>query len=134
MPPKNRKRKKKRKGHYHRGTYVSRIAGECKYRSGWELKYMEYLDADPNVAIWTYEKLKIEYISNQKTKKIRTYYPDFQVVYANGKKVVIEIKPLRKLQQLSVVKKIRAAKEWCSTNDVDYKVLTEMELKELGLL
>lgn len=134
MPPKKPKRKRKRKGHYHRGTHVSPIAGECKYRSGWEQKYMEHLDADPSVVSWSYEKLVIEYVSNKKTKKIRKYYPDFQVEYLDGRKVIIEIKPSRKLQQAAVIKKVRAAKEWCTMHDFDYKILTEIELKDIGLL
>lgn len=136
MPPhkKPRKKRKRRRGHYIRGTHTSPIAGECKYRSGWEAKYMEYLDSDPNVSTWSYEKLAIEYISNKKTKKVRRYYPDFQVEYIDGRKVVVEIKPSRRLQQATVIKKIRAAKEWCTLNDAVYKILTEIELKDMGLL
>lgn len=132
MPPK--KKKRKRKGRYQRGIHSSPIAGECKYRSGWEQKYMVYLDDNPDVASWSYEKLVIEYVSNKKTKKIRKYYPDFQIEYKDGRKVVVEIKPSRKLQQATVVKKIRAAKEWCTEHDMIYKILTEIELKDIGLL
>ena len=134
MPTKKPRKKRKRRGHYHRGTHISPVAGECKYRSGWEQKYMVYLDENPNVASWSYEKLVIEYMSNQKTKKIRKYYPDFQVEYKDGTKVVIEIKPSRKLQHMTVIKKVRAAKEWCTAHNVTYKVLTEIELKDMGLI
>ena len=133
MVKKKRQRKRKKRG-YHRGLHISPLAGKCKYRSGWEQKYMEYLDTDPQVKMWSYEKLAIEYISNNRTKKIRKYYPDFQIEYKDGTKAVVEIKPSRKLGQLSVVKKIRAAKEWCTANDMIYKVLTEVELKNAGLL
>lgn len=95
---------------------------------------MVHLDENPDVVSWSYEKLIIEYISNQKTKKVRKYYPDFQVEYKDGAKVVIEIKPSRKLNQPTVIKKVRAAKEWCTTHGVIYKVLTEIELKDMGLL
>lgn len=95
---------------------------------------MIHLDEDPTVAIWSYEKLVIEYVSNQKTKKIRKYYPDFQVEYKDGKKVVIEIKPSRKLGQSTVIKKIRAAMLWCTAHDLTYKIITEIELKDLGLI
>ena len=129
-----KKTKRRRKSRYHRGIHSSPIAGDCKYRSGWEQKYMEHLDADETVASWSYEKLIIEYVSNQKTKKVRKYYPDFQIEYKDGKKVVVEIKPSRKLGQLTVIKKIRAAKEWCTTHNMTYKVLTEIELKDMGLI
>jgi len=127
-------KRKKRKGRYNRGVYNSPIAGQCKYRSGWELKYMVYLDSNPDVVSWSYEKVVIEYISNQKTKKIRKYYPDFEVEYIDGKKIIVEIKPSRKLQKATIVKKIRAAKEWCTKRDLTYKILTEIELKDIGLL
>ena len=66
----NKKKKRRRKSRYHRGEYTSVKTGQlCKYRSGWEQKYMEHLDANPDVVEWSYEKLIIEYISNQKTKK-----------------------------------------------------------------
>lgn len=129
-----RRRRKKGRGHYNRGLHVSPIAGECKYRSGWEVKYMVYLDSDPQVSTWSYEKLVIEYVSNQRTKKIRKYYPDFQVEYKDGSKVVVEIKPSRRLDQAKVVKKIKAAQSWCQSNNMTYKILTEIELKDLGLL
>lgn len=129
-----KKRKRKRKSHYHRGTHTSPIAGECKYRSGWEQKYMVHLDENFEVAKWSYEKLVIEYVSNQKTKKVRKYYPDFQIEYKDGRKVVVEIKPSRKLGQATVVKKIRAAMLWCTEHDMTYKVLTEIELKDMGLI
>lgn len=132
--PKKSKKKRKRKGHYLRGTHVSPIAGICKYRSGWEQKYMIYLDDHPDVMTWSYEKLVIEYISNQRTKKVRKYYPDFQIEYKDGKKVVVEIKPSRKMKQTTVLKKIKAAIEWCTAHDLTYKILTEIELKDLGLL
>jgi hypothetical protein len=129
-----KKRKKKRKGHYVRGTYTSPIAGECRYRSGWELKVMVYLDENPEVEFWSYEKTVIEYVSNVRTKKIRKYYPDFLVKYKDGRTELIEVKPKRKLEQLTVKKKAEAAKSWCETNGLSYKILTEFELKELGLL
>jgi hypothetical protein len=135
MPSKkSRKRKGKSKRRYNRGIHISPIAGECKYRSGWEQKYMIHLDEDPTVVTWSYEKLAIEYISNQKTKKTRKYYPDFQVEYRDGKKVVIEIKPSRKLGQMTVVKKIRAAMSWCAARDLTYKILTEIDLRDMGLI
>jgi len=135
MPKKIRKkRRRKRKSHYHRGTHVSPIAGECKYRSGWEQKYMVYLDDNPDVTSWSYEKLVIEYVSNKKTKKIRKYYPDFQIEYKDGRKVVIEIKPSRRLLQASIIKKTEAAKAWCQVNGMTYEILTEIELKDIGLI
>jgi hypothetical protein len=128
------RKKKRKKGRYHRGVHVSPIAGECKHRSGWEQKYMVHLDSDSTIHEWSYEKLIIEYVSNVRTGKIRKYYPDFYIEYKDGNKVVIEIKPKRKLDQAIIKKKIAAAEQWCLMHNATYKVLTEIELKDMGLL
>lgn len=128
------KKKKKKKSRYHRGVHCSPIAGECKFRSSWEMKYMRHLDENLEVTFWSYEKLVIEYISNQKTKKIRRYYPDFYVEFNDGSKKVIEIKQKRKLNQANVKKKTLAAQVWCAKNNFIYEILTEDELKDMGLI
>ena len=129
-----KKRKKKRKGHYIRGTYNSAIAGECKFRSSWELKLMLHLDENPEVAFWSYEKTVIEYMSNVRTKKLRKYYPDFLVRYKDGRTELIEVKPKRKLDQAIVKKKIAAAQAWCLDKGITYTIITEVELKNMNIL
>lgn len=95
---------------------------------------MSYLDADPQVVLWTYEQTVIEYLSNIRTKKIRRYYPDFYVKYQDGREEILEVKPKRKLEQAAVKKKAEAARQWCSDHGMIYKILTEIELKDIGLL
>jgi len=129
-----KKRKKKRKGHYIRGTYTSPIAGECKFRSGWEYRLMIHLDSSPDVEFWSYEKTVIEYVSNVRTKKVRKYYPDFLVRYKDGRTELIEVKPKRKLEQATIKKKMAAALLWCAEHGMTYRIVTEIQLKELGLL
>jgi len=128
------RKKKKRKGHYITGSYTSTRSGQvCKYRSGWELKYMEHLDVNPDVISWSYESFTIEYVSNKKTGRVRKYIPDFRVEYVD-KIVIVEIKPSRRLGQPTVKKKMEAAERWCGEHGVALKVITEFELKLLGLL
>lgn len=136
MPTIKKKAKKKRKlkGHYNRGEYTSPIAGLCKHRSGWELSYMKYLDENPDVTKWEYEKLKIEYVSNLRNGKIRNYIPDFYVEYIDGRREVVEIKPQRKLDQAIIKKKTSAAEAWCSSKGITYTIITEVELKNMNLL
>ena len=132
---KKTRKKRKRKGHYQRGEYTSVKTGQiCKFRSGWEEKVMVHLDSQPDVETWTYEQTVIEYISNIRTKKIRKYYPDFYVRYRDGREEVVEVKPKRKLDQLTVKKKAEAATSWCATRGMSYRILTEIELKVMGLL
>jgi len=129
-----RKKRRKRKGHYHTGVHVSVKGGECKYRSGWELKYMEHMDSDDKVLRFEYEQVKIPYISNVRTGKIRHYYPDFLVTYVDGTQKLVEIKPKKRLDQAKVTKKLKAAEVWCREHGVTLAVLTEIELRLLGLL
>jgi type III restriction enzyme len=131
---KSTRRKKKKNGRYRRGIYSSPVAGICKFRSSWEEKYMCYLDNNSEVDVWSYEKLAIEYVANKSTGKIRKYYPDFLVQLKSGSKLVVEIKQKRKIDTLAVKKKTQAAEKWCSENGASFVLITEIELKELGIL
>lgn len=95
---------------------------------------MEHLDGDSNVVSWTYEPFNIPYVSNKRTGKIRLYKPDFYVLLKGGKKLLIEVKPSRRLSNPTVVKKARSARAWCVANDIEYVFVTEMELKSLGVM
>lgn len=95
---------------------------------------MLHLDSDPTVVAWSYEKIVIEYVSNIRSKKIRRYHPDFYVLYSDGREEIIEVKPKRKLEQLVVRKKAAAAIEWCKSRCMTYKILTETDLKSMGLI
>lgn len=132
---KSKRKKRKRKSRYKRGIHISpKSQLACSYRSGWELLYLHYLDADESVSSYQYEQLKIPYISNKKTGKLRNYLPDFLVIYIDGSSKIIEIKPKRKLLQATVVKKLKAAQEWCLHHNMTLEVITEIELRQLGLL
>jgi hypothetical protein len=130
-----KRRRRKRKGHYHTGTYTSTKTGQaCKYRSGWELAYLAYLDGHAAVKDFGYESVKIPYISNVRTGKVRNYFPDFLVLFVDGSQQLVEIKPKRRVSQVKVQKKLKAAEVWCREHGVTLVVLTEVELKVMGLL
>jgi hypothetical protein len=113
---------------YKKGTHYSpKVDKKFKYRSGWELKYMKYLDGNPDIISYDYESFKIPYIYR---KKSRNYTPDFII---DGK-LVIEIKPKYKLQVKKNIAKLAALEVFCKQNNLQFKVLTEIELKELGIL
>ena len=129
-----KRKKRKRKGHYKTGTHTSPKAGDCNYRSGWELEYMQYLDANSDVISYTYEQVIVAYISNIRSGKLRKYFPDFLVEYSSGVKKLVEIKPKKRLDQVKVQKKLEAAKLWCEEHGAILEIVTEVELKALGLL
>lgn len=132
---KKKPRRRRRKRAYKTGTYTSTKTGKtCKYRSGWELKYFEHLDTDPDVLDWESEPFTIPYVSNKKTGRIRNYIPDVLVRRKSSGVTLEEIKPTNKLQKRLVARKIRAGQEWADDNKVKFSIITEVELKALGLL
>jgi hypothetical protein len=95
---------------------------------------MQWLDAEPTVITYGYETVKIPYVSNLRSGKVRNYYPDFLVELADGKKILVEVKPQNKLTQARVKKKLAAAQVWCSEHGASLQVITEVELVSMGLL
>lgn len=135
MAAKKVKRRRRKKKRYHTGTYISSKTGqECKYRSSWELSYLRFLDSHAEVRSFVYEGVKIPYISNLRTGKVRHYFPDFYIEYNDGSKQLVEIKPQRRVPQAAVQKKLKAAEVWCLERGASLVVLTEVELKTMGLL
>jgi hypothetical protein len=85
------------------------------------------------VVSYVYEPFKIPYTSNRKTGKVRNYIPDVLVTYAD-RKVLVEIKPSKRVTGRTNMKKMLAAKDYCLANSWEYSLVTEKELKLLGLL
>jgi hypothetical protein len=95
---------------------------------------MAHLDADPAVRTWGYECLEIRYVSAPRSGRIRVYLPDFLVEFTDGRRLVVEIKPSAKVDRPTNVKKFAAVRAWCPVNGAEFVVITEHELKALGVL
>jgi len=122
------KRSRKRKGRYITGTHISpKCSKPVEYRSGWEKTICDYLDNDPTVLAYAYESVEINYTSNLTSKKVRRYFPDFLVWYADGKVKMVEVKRENMLTNLRVQKKAAAAKLWCAaqTPPISYEFWTD---------
>lgn len=118
-----RKRKKRKK--YHTGTHHSpKCKTPVEYRSGWELVVCRFLDDNPTVMEYEYESVIIPYLSNPRTGKVRSYYPDFLVTYSDGTRKLVEVKRKDKLNDPKVVKKAKAAEIWAKANNVTYEMWT----------
>jgi hypothetical protein len=104
------------------------------YRSGWELKYALWLDAQLDVSSYRYEPYAISYVSNKRTGRKRKYYPDFEVTRSDGSLILVEIKPKKKMTVVKNVKKFAAAQAFCLLRNMTFSVITEVDLKRLGLL
>lgn len=130
-----RKKKKRKSRRAKRGVHLSsKCSTPINYRSGWELKYALWLDVNQDVVSYRYEPYAVEYVSNYRTGKRRKYYPDFEVRMSDGSLVLVEIKPKKKLTLLTNIKKFAAASAMCVLNGMTFQVVTETDLKTLGLL
>ena len=95
---------------------------------------MQWFDAEPTVASYGYEAVAIPYVSNGRSGRTRKYFPDFLVEFTDGKRVLVEVKPSKKLSQPRNQKKLAAARQWCSAHGASLQVITELELRGMGLL
>lgn len=117
---------------------------EPRYRSGWELSFMNFCDSNKNILYWASEALVIPY-KHPITGKKTNYIPDFFVVYENknGMKIaeVVEIKPKKqsliesraasakdKLVVAINHAKWQAAMAYCKQQGYTFRVITEDDL------
>lgn len=119
------------------------------FRSSWELKFMNYLDAHPDVIEWSSEEFAIPYLSPIDGRYHR-YFPDFWIKQRNGQGIeeviVVEIKPEKQTQPpvaqkrktkryITEVKtwginnaKWEAAAAFCNKRNWKFRIFTERHL------
>lgn len=124
------------------------------YRSGFELRCMDYFDRHPDIIMWASEEIAIPYLSPV-DNKIHRYFPDFiiQKREQDGKKktIMIEVKPYeqtikptintkggKRKQPRTIAEQARtyninqakwnAAKEWCADRKIDFVIMTEHQI------
>jgi len=119
-----------------------------KYRSGWELAFMQFCDNNTSVLQWASESLRIPY-RHPLTGKPTIYVPDFLVLYEDkrGQKVaeIVEIKPKKQSIIESKVVSARdravvainhakwaAANAYCKAQGLTFRVITEDDLFRNG--
>ena len=128
-----------------KAKYVGK--GTPRYRSGWELAFMRFLDNNDNILQWASESISIPY-RNPITGKQSIYVPDFLITYRNRNNQmiaeVIEIKPKKqsvveskmKANERAVVAvnyaKWDSATKWCRKQGLLFRVITEDDLWHQG--
>ena len=137
----------------HQGRFIPKNPRKYKgdvqniiYRSGYEVKFMNWCDMNDDVKEWSSEEVVIPYRSPI-DKRIHRYFIDF---YAKiGDKVyLIEVKPERFTRPPDIPKrktkrflnevsqwginqaKWKSAREFCADRNWEFKIITE---KELGI-
>ena len=125
--------------------YVGR--GTPRYRSGWELTFMMFLDSNENVIQWASESVSIPY-RNPLTGKQSMYVPDFLVTYRGPnnttKAELIEIKPKKQslieskmnANERAIVAvnyaKWDSATKWAKKNGLTFRVINEDQIYHQG--
>lgn len=128
-------KKRRRRKRFHTGTYTSTKTGRAMvYRSGWELELMQHLDADPEVTDYLYEGVIVPYFRSQRSRKVSKYFVDFKVEYKDGRVVLYEVKSSSFVGRRLNLKKFEACRSYCASKGWTFQVLTQVELKALGLL
>lgn len=112
-----------------------------EYRSSWESFFYRYCDISKAVKHWSTEYISIPYI-NPLDQKQHRYFPDVFVIFNNGDKVIIEIKPHKekfinenkritpKMQQTYLINQAKweAAKKFSESHGYKFIVMTEYDL------
>ena len=97
----------------------SKSDGELMAPSTYELARFGQLQADENVVSFRKARDRIPYGDG------RTYVPDIEVRYADGRIAVEEIKPEYLLDDATVQAKAEAAREFYAERGVEYRLVTE---------
>jgi hypothetical protein len=133
---------------FHQGVYEPKNPqkyigkGLPRYRSGWELAVFRMCDNHPSVIGWGSETHRIPY-KHPLTGKATTYVPDLLMIYKdrNGQNhaEMVEIKPAgqtlgearsqqQKAQAIVNHAKWEAARAWCGSKGLGFRVITEHEI------
>ncbi len=99
------------------------------YRSSWELKFYEWCDMSSKVEMWGVEVLHIKYLS-PKDNRMHRYFPDVFVKFIDGRRIIIEIKPLSQIKTPINLAKFESARQYCDLAGIEFMVMTE---KDLGI-
>lgn len=121
--------------------------GTPRYRSGWELAFMQFCDNNNHVLQWASESIVIPY-RHPFTGRMTNYIPDFLVIYAdkNGRQraELVEIKPKKQSiieskasnRDRAVVAvnyaKWDSATKWCRRQGLTFRVITEDDIFRNG--
>lgn len=106
---------------YHVGHFYNRFINDMEYHhSGFELRFMEFLDQNENVKFWTKRhKIFIEYIYENKIKK---YWPDFFIEFKNSTKTIVELKGFKEDPEILQLK-ITAGEQYCIDRGFIYQII-----------
>ena len=113
------------------------------YRSSYEKRFLLWLENCTKVTRGGSECVRIPYLFVD--GKMHEYYPDYYVEFADGAKMLVEIKPLNQThppvnenswaarEWVKNSCKWKAAQEFCTAKGFQFKILTENTINRLGI-
>jgi hypothetical protein len=137
-------------GHYHQGRYIPKNPGKFEgdlnniiFRSSWELRCLQFFDANPAITKVLSEEIKIPYWNPIK-RKPANYFPDFyiELVDKTGtlRRELIEVKPrtqvveqknestYARITRAINYAKWEAANKWCIERGINFRIISESEI------
>lgn len=114
------------------GTINNGENNQIQFESSLERDFIYLLEFDKNVKSYLEQPIEIKYID--KEGKDRKYTPDFYVLYYDNKEEIIEIKYEKtlKIKKEELESKFNAAKEYCDSKNLHFKVVTESIIREIN--
>lgn len=110
------------------GFMETKKAGRIFYRSSWERDLCKKLDDSDFVLKFDLEPYTIQY--RDKNEAIRFTRIDFDIELINGKRVIIEVKPIGLQSYGNNVYKINGIRNYCKLNDFDFMLFTKKEISK----
>jgi hypothetical protein len=115
---------------------------DCKqepivYRSGLELKFIQFCESTHQIKWWASEPIEIKYVSKL-DNAIHTYYPDYVIESQDGQRAIVEIKPYAQTKEpganatlwereqwIKNISKWKFAKEFAKDKGWKFMIITE---------
>lgn len=113
---------------YKAGIYhLSRLNVDIRYRSSYELTFLERVNADQNIVSLEYEKVRVLYTDSK--GDAHSHVPDYLLTLSSGRKILVEVKPSTFLiYDEDTIRKCMAAMLWAITNGISYSIIAEKDL------
>jgi len=120
------------------------------YRSSWEKACFQWCDSNPDVTKWSSEEVVVPYKWDI-DKRMHRYFVDLKVTFANGKTILVEIKPEKETappkrpdkskryigEAMTYVKnmnKWEAANSFAKDRGWEFQVWTEETIYSMGIM
>lgn len=101
-------------------VYLEKFNKTVEYESLQEKNILELIELSENIIDIKVQSIVIDYSVNGHEYK---YYPDFQVLFNDGKMAIIEVKDIYHMGEYFVREKYKALKQFCKKNGMGYLMI-----------